>query len=113
MIGRCLSLRQPFSGCSVVKQLAGGAAPLEKDVMQGCAKILPHAEIIQKMQRKDAASQVHHLKHRNTSSVVLGTTRGHSTQLEEIKKTYRRIIAFPEGTCRDLHLSALGPQVLT
>ncbi|KAJ1380070.1 pyrophosphate-energized vacuolar membrane proton pump-like [Sesbania bispinosa] len=76
MIGRCLSVRLPFSGCSVVKQLAGGVAPLGKDVMQGCAKILPHVEIIQKMQRKDVTFQVHHLRHRNTSNVVLGTTKG-------------------------------------
>jgi len=32
---------------SSLKQLACGAAPLEKDVMQACAAILPHVEIIQ------------------------------------------------------------------
>jgi 4-coumarate--CoA ligase len=32
---------------SSLKQLAGGAAPLGKDVMQECAKILPQVEIIQ------------------------------------------------------------------
>ncbi|CAK8571636.1 unnamed protein product [Lathyrus sativus] len=32
---------------SSLKQLAGGAAPLGKDVMQDCAKILPQVEIIQ------------------------------------------------------------------
>lgn len=32
---------------SSLKQLAGGAAPLGKDVMQACAKILPQVEIIQ------------------------------------------------------------------
>ncbi|KAJ1379854.1 hypothetical protein SESBI_46517 [Sesbania bispinosa] len=76
MIGRCLSVRLPFSGCSIVKQLAGGVAPLGKDVMQGCAQILPHVEIIQKVQRKDVAFQVHHLRHRNTSSVVLEQPEG-------------------------------------
>lgn len=32
---------------SSLKQLAGGAAPLGKDVMQECAKLLPQVEIIQ------------------------------------------------------------------
>ncbi|XP_004497538.1 probable CoA ligase CCL10 [Cicer arietinum] len=41
--------RQVLSGydLSSLKQLAGGAAPLGKDVMQECAKILPQVEIIQ------------------------------------------------------------------